>query len=290
MGGNIGLPILVAEPLAAGGVYVLELSSYQIDLTTSLDCDVAVLLNITPDHLDRYDGFDGYAASKARLFAMQSSTNQAVIAIGDAPSAAIARSLSARAEHLAKIAPGVCMDQSRWPALQGPHNAQNALAAIAVAKALGVAEADIDRGLESFVGLPHRMQTVATRGGVAFVDDSKATNPESTAPALGAFASIHWILGGQAKGDDLDACAPYLDHVVAAYTIGDAAPLFFDLLKGRVPAVEQAGDLSTAVARAAAAARAGDTVLLSPAAASFDQFTDYAARGDAFRAAVEALP
>ncbi|WP_174287043.1 UDP-N-acetylmuramoyl-L-alanine--D-glutamate ligase [Sphingomonas bacterium] len=290
MGGNIGLPILAAAPLPAGGVYVLELSSYQLDLTLTLDCDVAVLLNVTPDHLDRYDGFDAYAESKARLFAMQSPTNEAVIAIGDSPSAAIARSLSARGEHLSKIAPGICMDQSRWPALQGPHNAQNALAAIAVARALGVPETAIDRGLETFIGLPHRMETVATRHGVRFVDDSKATNPESTAPALAAFERVHWIAGGRAKGDDLDACAAYFDRVVAAYTIGEAAASFFDLLKGRVPAVERAGDLATAVAHAASAARPGDVVLLSPAAASFDQFTDYVARGLAFRTAVEALP
>ncbi|HSI18336.1 MAG TPA: UDP-N-acetylmuramoyl-L-alanine--D-glutamate ligase, partial [Sphingomonas sp.] len=171
MGGNIGLPILGQDPLPEGGVYVLELSSYQIDLTFSLDCDVAVLLNITPDHLDRYDGFDAYAASKARLFAMQAKDHAAIIGIGDAPSAAIARSLSARGEHLTKIAPGVCMDQSRWPSLQGPHNAQNALAAIAACQALGVAEADIDRGLESFRGLPHRMERVRELRGVAWVDD-----------------------------------------------------------------------------------------------------------------------
>ncbi len=290
MGGNIGLPILEQAPLPEGGVYVLELSSYQIDLTQTLDCDVAVLLNITPDHLDRYDGFEAYAASKARLFAMQSAGHDAIIGIGDAPSAQIARGLSARGEHLTKIAPGVCMDQSRWPALQGPHNAQNALAAIAVVKALGVAEADIDRGLASFTGLAHRMQTIAVRDGVTFVDDSKATNPESTAPALGAFARVHWIVGGKRKGDDLDACAPYFDRVVAAYTIGEAGPLFRDLLTGRVPAVEEAGDLATAVAHAAAAARSGDVVLLSPACASFDQFRDYEDRGAAFRAAVEALP
>ncbi|RYY05503.1 MAG: UDP-N-acetylmuramoyl-L-alanine--D-glutamate ligase, partial [Alphaproteobacteria bacterium] len=126
MGGNIGLPILEQEALPEGGVYVLELSSYQIDLTQTLDCDVAVLLNITPDHLDRYDGFEGYAASKARLFAMQSPEHDAVIGIGDAPSAEIARGLSWKGEHLTKIAPGVCMDQSNWPTLQGPHNAQNA--------------------------------------------------------------------------------------------------------------------------------------------------------------------
>uniref|UniRef100_UPI0030D82BB9 Mur ligase family protein n=1 Tax=Pseudomonas hunanensis TaxID=1247546 RepID=UPI0030D82BB9 len=118
LGGNIGLPILEQEPLPEGGVYVLELSSYQIDLTQSLDCDIAVLLNITPDHLDRYDGFDAYAASKARLFSMQSPAHEAIIGIGDTPSALIARSLSARAGFLTKFAPGVCMVQSRWPSLQ----------------------------------------------------------------------------------------------------------------------------------------------------------------------------
>nr|WP_330219008.1 UDP-N-acetylmuramoyl-L-alanine--D-glutamate ligase [Sphingomonas sp. Leaf343] len=289
MGGNIGLPILAQEPLPAGGVYVLELSSYQIDLTQTLDCDVAVLLNVTPDHLDRYDGFDAYAASKARLFAMQSPEHGAVIGIGDAASAQIARGLSARGEHLTKIAPGVCMDQRNWPSLQGPHNAQNALAAIAVARALGISEADIDGGLASFAGLPHRMDLVATLHGVAYVDDSKATNPESTAPALGAFGRVHWIVGGRPKGDDLDACAPYFDRVVAAYTIGEAGPRFAEVLKGRVPVVEQAGTLDAAVRHAAAAAQAGDTVLLSPACASFDQFSDFEARGRAFRAAVGAL-
>ena len=288
MGGNIGLPILGQAPLPDGGVYVLELSSYQIDLTQNLDCDVAVLLNITPDHLDRYDGFEGYAASKARLFAMQSAGHDAVIGIGDAPSAAIARSLSAKGEHLTKIAPGVCMDQSRWPSLQGPHNAQNALAAIAVARSLGIGEAEIDRGLETFTGLPHRMERVAERHGVAFIDDSKATNPESTAPALGAFPRIHWIVGGRAKGDDLDACAPWFGHVVRAYTIGEAGPRFAQVLDGKVP-VEEAGTLDVAVARAAAHAQAGDVVLLSPACASFDQFRDYEDRGRAFRRAVEAL-
>jgi UDP-N-acetylmuramoylalanine--D-glutamate ligase len=288
MGGNIGLPILGQDPLPAGGVYVLELSSYQIDLTFSLDCDVAVLLNITPDHLDRYDGFEAYAASKARLFAMQSKDHAAIIGIGDASSAAIARSLSARGEHLTKIAPGVCMDQSRWPSLQGPHNAQNALAAIAACQALGVAEADIDRGLESFRGLPHRMERVRELRGVAYVDDSKATNPESTAPALGAFGRIHWIVGGQAKTDDLDACAPYFDRVARAYTIGEAGARFAALLAPHMP-VEESGDLAHAVASAATHAQPGEAVLLSPACASFDQFRDYEDRGNQFRALAEAL-
>ncbi len=288
MGGNIGLPILEQVPLPAGGVYVLELSSYQIDLTQSLDCDVAVLLNVTPDHLDRYDGFDAYAASKARLFAMQSPGHDAVIGIGDAPSAAIARSLSARGEHLTKIAPGVCMDQRGWPSLQGPHNAQNALAAIAVARALGIAEADIDRGLASFAGLPHRMERVATIGGVAFVNDSKATNPDSVAPALAAFPRIHWIVGGKPKGEDLSACAPHFDHVVHAYTIGEAGPRFAELLAPHM-SVDRLDTLDAAVAAAAAAAQPGEVVLLSPACASFDQFRDYEERGAAFVRAVEAL-
>lgn len=288
MGGNIGLPILGQEPLPEGGVYVLELSSYQIDLTQSLDCDVAVLLNITPDHLDRYDGFEGYAASKARLFSMQSAGHVAIVGTGDEASANIAQGLAGRTDDLVTIASGM-IDQTRWLALQGPHNAQNAQAAIAVARALGIAEDVIEAGLRTYASLPHRMQHVATRNGVAFVNDSKATNPESTAPALAAFPRVHWIVGGKRKGDDLDACAAHLDHVVAAYTIGEAAPLFFDLLKGKVPVVEQSGTLEAAVAHAAAAAQPGDTVLLSPACASFDQFRDYEARGDAFRAAVEAL-
>jgi len=290
LGGNIGLPILGQAPLPEGGVYVLELSSYQIDLTHSLDCDVAVLLNITPDHLDRYDGFDGYAASKARLFAMQSAGHAAIIGIGDEPSAAIARQIArgGRAGDVTKIAPGVCMDQSRWPALQGPHNAQNALAAIAACEALGIGNAAIDAGLASFPGLPHRMERIAVRGGVTFVNDSKATNPTSTAPALAAFDRIHWILGGKAKTDELDACVPHFGHVARAYTIGEAGAMFARLLAPHMP-VEDSGTLDAAVAAAAARAQPGETVLLSPACASFDQFTDYEARGRAFRAAVEAL-
>jgi UDP-N-acetylmuramoylalanine--D-glutamate ligase len=290
MGGNIGLPILEQQPLTAGGVYVLELSSYQIDLTTTLDCDVAVLLNITPDHLDRYDGFDAYAASKARLFAMQSPGHAAIIGIGDTPSALIARQIAqaGRSTDLTKIAPGVCMDQSRWPSLQGPHNAQNALAAIAACEALGIDNAAIDAGLASFAGLPHRMQRVAEVNGVAFIDDSKATNPESVAPALAAFPRVHWILGGKPKGDDLDACRPGFSHVVRAYTIGEAGPRFAEILAPEL-AVEEAGTIDAAVRAAAARARPGDVVLLSPACASFDQFSDYAERGRAFARAVEDL-
>lgn len=285
MGGNIGLPILGQAPLAEGGVYVLELSSYQIDLTRTLDCDMAVLLNITPDHLDRYDGFDAYAASKARLFAMQSTTHDAIIGTGDAASARVAAEVGDRATRLAE---GSDFDQARWPALQGPHNAQNAAAAIAVARALGIADDVIEQALASFTGLPHRMERVATLGGVTWYDDSKATNPESTAPALAAFPRVHWIVGGRAKGDDLDACSPYLAHVVRAYTIGEAGTRFAEVLRPHVP-VAEVETLERAVKLAAQEAARGEVVLLSPAAASFDQFRDYEHRGRAFREAVEAL-
>ncbi|MCR5871716.1 MULTISPECIES: UDP-N-acetylmuramoyl-L-alanine--D-glutamate ligase [unclassified Sphingomonas] len=290
LGGNIGLPILGQEPLPEGGVYVLELSSYQIDLTQSLDCDVAVLLNITPDHLDRYDGFDAYAASKARLFEMQSKGHAAIIGIGDEASQAVAKQVarSGRAEDLTRIAPGVCMDQSRWPSLQGPHNAQNALCAIAVCQALGVAQAQIDMALETFTGLPHRMQRVGVRNGVLFVNDSKATNAESAAPALAAYPRIHWIVGGRAKSADLDACRPGFPHIVRAYAIGEATEMFAQILKDVMP-VERSGTLAEAVRAAAANAVEGEVVLLSPACASFDQFRDYEDRGDQFRAAVRAL-
>jgi UDP-N-acetylmuramoylalanine--D-glutamate ligase len=286
LGGNIGLPILGRDPLPAGGVYVLELSSYQIDLTHSLDCDVAVLTNITPDHLDRYDGFEGYVASKARLFQLQSAPHVAVIATEDDPSRAIASRISHR---LIRVASTDVDDQSHWPALQGPHNAQNAAVAIAVARALGIDAFDIEKGLITYPGLPHRMERVAEKDGVLFVNDSKATNPTSTAPALAAFPAIHWILGGLAKTDDLDACAPHFDHVRAAYTIGEAGPMFADILRAAGKPVSEAGTLDKAVRMAAEAAKQGEVVMLSPACASFDQFKDYEARGDAFRAAVGAL-
>ncbi|MEY3704092.1 MAG: hypothetical protein RLZZ561_1712 [Pseudomonadota bacterium] len=285
LGGNIGLPILSQKPLPDGGVYVLELSSFQIDLTRSLACDVAVLTNITPDHLDRYDGFADYAAAKERLFTLQHADQTAVIATDDDPSRMIA---SRVAHRLVRVTAQDIADQSFWPSLQGPHNAQNVACAKAVARALGVDDAAIEAGLRSYPGLAHRMERVRERAGVLFVNDSKATNPTSAAPALAAYPVVHWILGGQAKADDLDACAPYFGHVKAAYTIGDAASMFAGLLRPHM-AVTEAGTLAAAVEAAAQAALPGETVLLSPACASFDQFRDFEARGDAFRVAVEAL-
>jgi UDP-N-acetylmuramoylalanine--D-glutamate ligase len=286
MGGNIGLPILSQDPLPEGGVYVLELSSYQIDLTHSLDCDVALLLNVTPDHLDRYDGIEDYAASKARLFAMQSPEHVAVVAAEDDYTKAIAGQLTGKR---VLVAASDVKDQSLWPSLQGPHNAQNVAAAAAAARALGITDEAIASALTTYPGLAHRMERVATRNGVLFVNDSKATNPTSTAPALAAYPAIHWIVGGLPKSDDLDACEPYFGHVRAAYTIGEAGPMFADLLSGKIPMVEHSMTLESAVKSASGFAKEGETILLSPACASFDQFSDYEARGEAFRTMVEAL-
>jgi UDP-N-acetylmuramoylalanine--D-glutamate ligase len=289
MGGNIGLPILEQEPLAEGGVYVLELSSYQIDLTHTLDCDIAVLLNITPDHLDRYDGFAGYAASKARLFALQSPAHLAIISQDDAEAVRVLQQL--RTKQPPQVQPvSTCLETSPSPnlSLQGPHNAQNIAAARAVAHALGLADTSITQALTSFQGLPHRCAYIRTLAGVTYINDSKATNPSSTAPALAAYPSIHWICGGQAKSDSLEECAAHFSHVKAAYTIGEAGALFARLLTPHMP-VTASGTLEQAVRDAAAAAQPGDTILLSPACASFDQFTDFEARGACFRELVEAL-
>jgi UDP-N-acetylmuramoylalanine--D-glutamate ligase len=285
MAGNIGRPILGQDPLPEGGVYVLELSSYQIDLTRSLDCDVSVLLNVSADHLDRYDGIEDYAASKARLFAMQSPDHIAIVAAEDDHTRAIAGQIAGRR---ILVSSADVKDQSRWPALQGPHNAQNVASAVAAVRALGIDDRVTARALATYPGLPHRMERVAEKNGVLFVNDSKATNPTSAAPALAAWPAVHWILGGLPKSDDLDPCEPYLDHVKAAYTIGEAGPMFAQLLAAKVP-VRECEMLTEAVGTAAAAAQPGEVVLLSPACASFDQFRDYEARGDAFRAAVEAL-
>jgi UDP-N-acetylmuramoylalanine--D-glutamate ligase len=274
MGGNIGLPILAQDPLSEGGVYVLELSSYQIDLTQHLDCDVAVLLNITPDHLDRYDSFEAYAQSKERLLRM-----------------------SRIVFDMRVFRSFVLQHQEEWPALQGPHNLENAIAAENVAYCLlvtrtkyrkGGAEEVIEEALRTYLGLPHRMERIREKGGVVFVNDSKATNPTATAPALAAFEKIRWICGGQAKTDNLDECAPFFGHVAKAYTIGEAGELFASLLSPHMN-VAECETLERAVGEAAAEAESGDTVLLSPACASFDQFRDFEDRGDQFRELVGAL-
>jgi UDP-N-acetylmuramoylalanine--D-glutamate ligase len=179
-------------------------------------------------------------------------------------------------------------DQADFPTLQGPHNAQNVWAAATASEYAGVSDEVLTCALRTFSGLPHRMERVAEKGGVLFLNDSKATNPTATAPAIAAFPAVRWILGGQAKSDNLDECAPHFGNVRSAYTIGEAADLFERLLKPHMP-VKNCGEIGAAVKQAAADAEEGDTVLLSPACASFDQFKDFEARGEAFRAAVEAL-
>ena len=286
IGGNIGLPILAQDPLPEGGVYVLELSSYQIDLTQSLDCDVAVLLNITPDHLDRYESFEAYAASKARLFEMQSAGRSAVVDyVAEADEDALDNALEPLIYFIDDVKTG---SQQAWQALQGPHNLQNARAATITCRCLGVSDEQIEDGLRTYPGLPHRMERIREKDGVVFVNDSKATNPTATAPALAAFESVRWILGGQAKTDNLDECAPHFGHVRSAYTIGEAADLFERLLAPHMP-VKNCGKLDEALRQAAQEAEPGDTVLLSPACASFDQFRDFEDRGDQFKALVGAL-
>jgi UDP-N-acetylmuramoylalanine--D-glutamate ligase len=290
MGGNIGLPILSQEPLPAGGIYVLELSSYQIDITHSLACDAAALINLSPDHLDRYDGYEGYMASKARLFEMQMGKEFAVFGKGDADTERVYNDVLARrgAEWVHLADPQSVNGQAEWPSLQGPHNLQNIAVAIAIVESLGLTEAQWRPAMRSFKGLAHRMEVVAERNGVLFVNDSKATNAASTAPALAAYPRVHWIVGGLPKTDNLDECIPNFGHVVKAYTIGEAGPLFYEMLSPHMP-VERSEMMGAAVHSAAAQAQPGDVIMLSPACASFDQFKDFEARGDAFRAIVEAL-
>ena len=290
MGGNIGLPIMSQEPLPEGGVYVLELSSYQIDLTCSLACEAAALINITPDHLDRYNGFEDYAFAKARLLEMQGVDQFAVFGCDDAPTRAVHETQrKRRADGRAMcVTPQVFSGaQANWPSLQGPHNLQNAAIAAALVAEMGLTPEQILAGLKSFAGLPHRMERVGTCDGVLFINDSKATNPASAAPALAAYPPapdprIHWICGGLAKEETLAECEQFLGNVAHAYTIGEAGAMFARLLAPHV-AVEQCEMLCEAVSRAAANARPGDVILLSPACASFDQFRDFEARGDAFR-------
>jgi UDP-N-acetylmuramoylalanine--D-glutamate ligase len=295
MGGNIGDPIMGQAPLPYGGVYVLELSSFQIDLTFTLDCDVAAITNITPDHLDRYASFETYAASKERLFQMQEQ-GQAVICDEDEPTSAIAEGLETAGKSLVRVktadldAAGLA--EGRSPSLAGPHNAQNATVAVSICRQLGLTDAQIAAGLATYRGLPHRMERVCEVDGVDYINDSKATNAASAAPALAAFPPdpaindglprIHWIVGGLPKEDGLGACADHLGNVAAAYTVGEAGPMFADLLEGQVK-VERCELISEAVRRASEAARPGDVVLLSPACASYDQFRDYEKRGHHFR-------
>jgi UDP-N-acetylmuramoylalanine--D-glutamate ligase len=309
---------MTLDPPARDRIYVVECSSYQIDLAPSMDPTAGVLLNITPDHLDRHGTIQHYADVKERLVA---GSRTAVVGVDDIYCAQIADRLERAGREVVRIskrlalADGMFAEGSTivkaWSgrmqpvvslegigSLRGQHNAQNAIAATAACLDIGLTLDEIQAGLRSFPGLAHRMEQVGRLGRVLFINDSKATNPASTAPALAAFPPVpgpsgprkrlHWIVGGLPKGDDLDDCAPYFGNIAAAYTIGDAGPAFAELLQPHMP-VMRSEMMAQAIREAIAAAKPGDIVMLSPACASFDQFRDYEARGDAFRQIVAAL-
>ncbi len=318
MGGNFGIPALDLAPLGAGQSYLLELSSYQLELAPALRSDIAVLLNITPDHLDRHGGWDGYVAAKRRIFDRLGPRASAVIGIDGEACREIHRDLTARngpreipVSAKREIAGGVyvldgrliddmdnrrapILDLSRVATLPGGHNWENAAAAYAAARAFGLGADAIATGLASYPGLAHRQELIARRDGIAFVNDSKATNADAAERALGCYRSIYWIAGGLAKEGGYEALRPHFPNIRHAFLIGAASDELAGLLDGQV-AHTRSGDLQTAFGQALARAEAeaeipGRTILLSPACASFDQFADFEARGDAFRTLVEGLP
>ena len=317
VGGNLGVPALELDALDQGGLYVLEMSSYQLELTLSITFDVAVLLNISEDHLERHGGFDGYVNAKRLIFHRQTKPRSAVVGVDDATARGIYEDLRAADEQVVipisgrdRVHGGIyvrdgllyddsdgketrVMDLGPVASLPGEHNWQNAAAAYAACKAVGIEPPVISACLRSFDGLPHRQQVVAVIDDVAYVNDSKATNAEAAAKALACYDTIYWIAGGQAKDGGLAGLETFYPRVVHAFLIGEAEQDFAAALDGTL-AVTRCGDLETAVTKAHAMAtqdaRPGAVVLLSPACASFDQFANFEARGDAFKALVQALP
>jgi UDP-N-acetylmuramoylalanine--D-glutamate ligase len=316
-GGNIGVPILSLDPPAPDCVHVIECSSYQIDLAPNLEPSVGILLNVSPDHIDRHGSLDNYAAIKVRLVTAVPADGTAIIGVddewGDSVAGRLDRAGGARVRRVSvqrQLEDGIFVEAGRIieaargnaprmlaeiagiDSLRGEHNAQNAACAAAAALALGVGAETLQRGLRSFPGLEHRMEQVGRRGRVLFVNDSKATNADAAARALASFSGIFWILGGQAKAGGITELTKYFDRIRKAYLIGDAAGEFAATLDGRVPN-ERAGTLDRAVDLAArdAAAEPNGTpvVLLSPACASFDQFPNFEIRGARFRELVLAL-
>jgi UDP-N-acetylmuramoylalanine--D-glutamate ligase len=309
LGGNIGTAILSLDPPRMGRYHVIEVSSFQIDLAPSIDPTVGILLNVTPDHLDRHGTMDRYAGLKERMVA---ASKTAVIPVDDDICQAVADRIEqdggsvVRVSARLPLARGVFADGpqlyvaddgavkpfaslSGIGSLRGEHNAQNAAAAVATVRFLGLGDDAIVAGLRSFRGLPHRMEEVGRRGRVLFVNDSKATNADAAAKALRSFDRIYWIAGGRAKEGGIDSLADFFPKIARAYLIGEATEPFAATLAPTVP-VEKSMTLAAAVASAARdAARdpgAEPVVLLSPACASYDQFQNFEKRGDAFRALV----
>ncbi|ASY57181.1 UDP-N-acetylmuramoyl-L-alanine--D-glutamate ligase [Sinorhizobium sp. CCBAU 05631] len=312
LGGNIGTAVLTLDPPKAGRFYVVECSSYQIDLAPTLDPTAGILLNLTPDHLDRHGTMQHYADIKERLVA---GSGTAVVGVDDSFSSLIGDRVERAGTRVVRIsrrhvlADGIYAEGSSLmraeggssslfsdlagiQTLRGGHNAQNAAAAVAACLAVGVSEDEIINGLKSFPGLKHRMQPVAKKDEIVFVNDSKATNADAAAPALSSYERIYWIAGGLPKEGGIASLTPFFPKIVKAYLIGEAAPAFAVTLGEAVP-YEISGTLEKAVAHAAADAardRQGPAaVMLSPACASFDQYKNFEVRGDAFVGHVAAL-
>ncbi len=313
LGGNIGTAVMTLDEPAPGKHYVVECSSYQIDLAPSINPTAGILLNLTPDHLDRHGDMQHYADVKERLVA---GSETAIIGVDDEHCLRIAERLEKSGRRVIRISKdrplangyfaegGVLFeakagmrrkvaDLSGIGSLRGRHNAQNALAAFAAAIAVGLSENEINQGFQSFAGLAHRMEQVGRLGRVLFVNDSKATNAEAAAPALSSFPRIYWIAGGLAKEGGIAMLAPFFPRIAKAYFIGEAASQFASVLGEQAP-YEISGTLAAAVQHAAQEAALDPAVepvvLLSPASASFDQFQNFEKRGDAFRQAVMSLP
>lgn len=310
LAGNIGRGVLDLYPPGDGAVIVLELSSYQIELARALTPDVAVFTNLTPDHLDRHGGMGGYFAAKRRLFS-EGGPDRAVIGVDEAEGRFLAGQLSETPgdDRVIRISAGHKLTGPGWQVfarkgflseqrkgrqtasidlrgiagLPGAHNHQNACAAYAATRALGLAPKVIEAAFRSFAGLPHRSQLIAERDGVRYVNDSKATNVDSAAKALAAFGSIRWICGGLEKEGGLDQLKGAQASVKKAYVIGREAAGFALWLDVEA---EVCTTMAEAVGRAMEEAEAGDTVLLAPAAASFDQYDNFEERGDDFIAEV----
>jgi UDP-N-acetylmuramoylalanine--D-glutamate ligase len=316
MGGNIGVPVLELAPFVDQRIYVLEVSSYQIDLAPSLRATVGILLNVSEDHIDRHGSIENYAALKSLLPASVETGGTAVIGVDDRYTRDAADRIEragrtvVRVSVLAALRDGYYAEGNRivhsvagkaYPvaqlagigSLRGAHNAQNAACAVAACVALGLTLPEIQKGLVTFPGLAHRMQQVGRKDKILFVNDSKATNADSAAKALASFDDIFWIAGGKPKTGGISSLAEFFPRIRKAYLIGEAAKDFAATLEGKVP-YEISGVLSAAVDAAnrdaQASGRKEPVVLLSPACASFDQYPNFEVRGKAFTDLVMAIP
>jgi UDP-N-acetylmuramoylalanine--D-glutamate ligase len=315
VGGNIGKAVFLLRQPVKDRVYVLELSSFQIDLMPSLKPDAGILTNITPDHLDRHGTIENYVAVKARMFANQTAGDCAIIGVDEVWGEEIVQKIKTGARVVPvsverPLADGLSapdgilrecqngkqiaeLDLRKLPALKGQHNWQNAAMAFAAGRALGLSLEAIHKGLMSFAGLAHRMQEIGRLNGVAFINDSKATNADAAAKALASFDEIYWIAGGIAKAGGITPLSPFFPRIRRAYLIGEAADEFASTIGDKASFIKS-GTLDKAVEAAARDAikdgRPGAVVLLSPACASFDHYPNFEVRGDAFVRAVAALP